>query len=173
MIDILDHNKKFSYISCESSIKRQDFSIKNLILDLRKYEELSISYHIQKIISSYSTLYLNGINDSILKKLRLFKVNKYFEKSYYGGPDKDHTFITYLNQNYFLTLDKDLIIDDYIRSILPRQNTVSTTGYYDYKSQSSLKPNIYTIAESTQEELQHFLSVYSQTEHIEYLNSLL
>lgn len=142
--------------------------VKDLIEKREFYFSISYAYNVFKIISKFNIISNVDFSKSI-DGLEIWGVSKEFEESTWGGRDKDNKFCTYTETQFFITLGNDMLIDVYLRSLLPSKIKLINC-YEEYKATADTKQDHYSIQRFTDQMKKDFLSQYAYEDHIDIIS---
>lgn len=147
-----------------------DKLIVDLIDNREKYFKMSFAYHVSRIINQYNILESESL-DILIEDLFIYKVCNEFERSQWGGVDKDNLFTTIVNYDYFIIYKGYIVVDVYIKSLLPKSYQKVTMFYKDYKPLFDTKGSTYWLEKADGIISEIFKSTYDHKAHQNYLNS--
>lgn len=141
------------------------------VIDLRfELYDIFFCHHLRRVIKSFNVIQERPINFE--KKVEMYAVTKQYETGRWGGVDKDNYYTVYLEYDYFIVIDGEIWIDDYIRKTLHPSWIKTLDEYRDYRPTHDTATDIYRLQEAEKVLLDVFKSTYNSSDHKAYLDSL-
>jgi hypothetical protein len=145
--------------------------VKEIINNRKEYFKNYFAYNVQRVVREYNVVTANPISLQVAE-LEMYVVCKEYEVGRWGGVDKDNHYTTYIDYDYFLVHDDDILINDYIRSIIQKPWTKQIKYYQDYRPTSEVATPKYCIEKVDNVLLDIFKTAHSQYDHDKYIKSL-
>lgn len=127
-------------------------------------------HHLHRVINNYNIIQSGPIDFE--KKVELWVITKEYEKGRWGGVDKDNYYTVYLEYNYFIVIDGEIWIDDYIRKALQPNWVKILNEYRDYRPTHETASEVFRLQEGDAVILDLFKSKYDGFDHRQYLDAL-